>query len=393
MPLADFPTPDYNGHSLVNLMASIIRARGGKTPHRPLRGLPQKALQTPRIILLLLDGLGEEQLADYLALCRRRKRPSPFFGAHPRRVISSICPATTAAAVTTLSTGASPTEHAILGWHLHLPDLGLVGTPLPFTTRTGTPLAPADFPLQDYLAHPAYLASIPGTRHLLSSTGIPTSPTSRAQPWWTRRTAYTTLTALHRHLLAAARGKTRAYTYAYWPLYDTLCHRHGPASPIARAHLAELDATLARLTPRLADTGTRLLITADHGHMATAHTLNLARIPGFYDTLAMLPSGDARLLHCFVRPRAEKQFLTLVKNSPIAEAAACITGEDALSAGLFGPGKPHPALRNRLGDYLLLARPAYALHAPPACAKKDRPMRGTHGGLSTAELHIPLFVI
>ena len=37
--------PDYKGGSIVNLMSSIARARGGKTPYTPLKLLPPKEIK------------------------------------------------------------------------------------------------------------------------------------------------------------------------------------------------------------------------------------------------------------------------------------------------------------------------------------------------------------
>jgi hypothetical protein len=140
---ADLPRPDYAGGSLVNLMASLIRSRGGRSPHRALAGLPPSALRPySKVVLLLLDGLGANQLHAFVTRGKGRQ----FFARHPWQIITTACPATTAAVVTTLATGASPAEHAILGWHLNLPDLGMVGTLLPFITRTNSPIAPPVFP-------------------------------------------------------------------------------------------------------------------------------------------------------------------------------------------------------------------------------------------------------
>ena len=151
------------------------------------------------------------------------------------------CLATTAAVVTTLATGSSPAEHAILGWHLHLNDLGLDATILPFVTRTGMPLATADFD-------------------------------------------------------------------------------------------AEIDAFLARARRTLAGTDTLLLVTADHGHMQTHTRIDLSEIPGFYDTLASLPSGDSRMAQCFVRPARVKEFLRLTRAAPLL--GACVGG-GSNAMGLF----------------------------------------------------------
>ncbi len=387
---ADLPRPDYNGGCLVNLMSSIIRARGGRSPHRPLRGLPSAALRPyKKIVLLLLDGLGANQLHQFTLAGKGRK----FLALHPWQKITTASPATTAAVVTTLATGSSPAEHAILGWHLHLPDLGMDGTILPFVTRTGTPIATDDFDLKKYLALPAPLATIRGRRVLISQGHIPTSRTSMAMPWWTERHAFENLAGLLRQLRAFARSPGRAYAYAYWPDYDSHCHDHGPAGRVPALHLAELDAFLARAQKALAGTDTLLLVTADHGHMQTRTALNLAEIPGFYDTLATLPSGDARMVQCFVRPARVKDFLRLTRSAPLLGASVCVPQTEILRSGLLGPGKPHPALKNRLGDYSLFAAPGHAFLYPPALSIYKKAKSGNHGGLSADELEVPLFVV
>lgn len=387
---SDLPRPAYSGGNLLNLMSSIIRSRDGTSPHRMLADLSASRLRPyPRIVLLLLDGLGARQLHRFV-LSGGGPR---FLALHPWRNITTLCPATTAAAVTSLATGASPAEHAILGWHLHLPDLGMVGTILPFVTRTDTPIATDDFDLHRYLALPAPLASTRGRRVLISKGDIPVSRTSMAQPWWTERRSFSHLDGLLRHLRTFARSPGRAYAYAYWPDYDSLCHEHGPEGDAPARHLAELDIFLARAQRALAGTGTLLLVTADHGHMQTHTAIDLSEIPGFYSSLAMLPSGDARMVQCFVRPSKVNEFLRRVRSPPLRGACACATRSEVLRSGILGPGKSHPALENRLGDYTLFAAPGHAFLYPTALATPKELKRGNHGGLSRDELDVPLYIV
>ena len=312
---------------------------------------------------------------------------------HPWQKITTACPATTAAVVTTLATGSSPAEHAILGWHLNLPDLGMVGTILPFITRTDTPIATDEFDLKKYLALPAPLATIRGRRVLISQGHIPTSRTSMAQPWWTERRSFEDLGGMLRQLRAFARSPGRAYAYAYWPHYDSHCHVHGPEGRVPALHLAEIDAFLARAQIALAGTDTLLLVTADHGHMQTHTRIDLSKIPGFYDCLATLPSGDARMMQCFVRPSRVEDFLRLTRTAPLDGTAVCVPLSEILRSGILGPGQPHPALANRLGDYTLFAAPGTAFLYPAAQSGEKKIKSGNHGGLSPDELEVPLYVV
>ena len=382
--------PNYADGSNLNLLASIIRARGGRSSHRELAELPAATLRRyPRLALVVIDGIGENQLARHLETGGGQH----FWSAHPRRILTTVFPATTAAATTTLTTGASPTEHGVLGWHLHLPDLGLVSTILKATTRTGMPIAGEPFDLTRYLALPSPLATTLGRRVLLSFGAIPRSRFSRAGTSWTERRAFRTLAGMERCLLQFARERTAGLAYAYWPEYDTLVHEYGSHHRHARQHLEAIDTILARLAIRLAGTGTALLVTADHGlvDVPPEGRVDLRAVPGFYEALAMLPSGDARQVHCFVRPAHARTFAARVRRS-LGHACYCVPGAEILQSGLFGPGRPHPALASRTGDFVLLARDHHAFASPLPGERADF-LAANHGGMSADEMLVPLYAL
>ena len=389
-PLAGLYFPDYPDGTIVNLMASIVRARGGDTPHAPLPAAPPDRLAAcDHLACIAVDGLGVAQLEAYLA----RRPDSPFLGCHPRTALSTVFPATTASAVTTFLTGATPAEHAILGWHLNLPDLGLVSTVLMSRTRTGSAFAPDDFDLDAYLQLPSYLDRVPEPKAQLSYGVIPHSRFSRTGTRWQRVRSFETLDGLVRETLAFTRAVPRGLAYVYWPGHDALCHEHGVAAPRTLAHLAEIDDALARLRDLVDGRAVTLLVTADHGIRDTPpeQRIDLAAVPGLYDCLATLPCGDAGHANCFVRARREARFLDLVATH-LGDACHCIAGDEFLALGGFGPGTPHPALAGRVGDYLLIARDRQAFAAPHA-GEAPWFMLGNHGGMSRAEMLVPLYVV
>lgn len=385
-----FHFPDYRKGSIVNLLSSVVRALGGASPHPPLKVMgPELFRGVSRIVYLVLDGVGHEQLNRFMAA----GGGGHFFSRHPFERITTVFPSTTAAAVTTLSTGATPAEHGVLSWHLHLHDLGLVGAVLPGKTLTGAPLASDDFNLRRYLGLPSYLSSVRRHKRLLSFGTLGRSSYSNAGTRWNGYGAYNTLRGMERHTVRFARSGRRGLAYVYWPLYDTLCHRKGVQARETRRHLAEIDASLGRLTNRLAGTGTLLLVTADHGVVDSppSKRIDLAVVPGLLDCLAMLPAGDGRQVSCFVRPGRVGRFHDVLAEH-LAEACVCITGDELLESGLLGPGQPHPALQNRVGDYVLLARDDYAFQVA-ASQTRARVHKGNHGGLSSDEVYVPLYAL
>ena len=57
--------PNYKNGSIVNLMASLANALGGKSRYNPLKGLNEEDLAGKSIILIVLDGLGYNFLQKY----------------------------------------------------------------------------------------------------------------------------------------------------------------------------------------------------------------------------------------------------------------------------------------------------------------------------------------
>src|SRR3954471_10074297 len=96
--------PAYEGGSLVNLIATVVEARGGVRRHPPLEKLPSNELSDARnVVLIIIDGLGDNYLMRQGAggeMARRR-----------RGAITSVFPSTTASAITTSYTGCTPLEH------------------------------------------------------------------------------------------------------------------------------------------------------------------------------------------------------------------------------------------------------------------------------------------
>lgn len=389
-PLAGSYLPDYGGGSVVELMASIIRSRGGVSPHDDLDVLGAAELADARVIIyLVIDGLGLAQLQRHLARGQGRR----FFARHPAVPISTVFPATTAAAVTTFDTGTSPTEHAILSWYLHLPDQGCIATVLRTTTRIGTPLFPDEFDLQAYYRVPSHVATVTDHRGLLSWGEIPNVPFGKVGTWWDDRRRYDDLDAMVATIGEFAVEPERRLAYAYWPKYDGLCHDKGCTHPELDAHFDAIDDALGQLVSRLAGTGTTLCVLADHGLVDVHHRccIDLAHVEGLMECLATAPAGDQRQMSLFVRPRKLAAF-DAVYERHLARACARIEGEALIAMGAFGPGVPHPQLGARTGDVVLVARDGWAIgYTPPGTDPVYMP--GSHGGMSEAEIRIPLIVV
>ena len=105
--------PDWGGASL-DLVVPTLLGELSAPGRSPLPGwFPEAVAGAGQIVLLVLDGLGEEQL-------RERASLAPTLMSGVGGPITSVAPSTTACALTTLVTGKVPALHGVLGYRLAL---------------------------------------------------------------------------------------------------------------------------------------------------------------------------------------------------------------------------------------------------------------------------------
>nr|MBL8455890.1 phosphodiesterase [Zoogloeaceae bacterium] len=91
---------------------------------------------------------------------------------------------------------------------------------------------------------------------------------------------------------------------------------------------------------------------------------------------------------CNVRPGAEPEF-EAAAGCLLAGRAVVRRSQDLVEQGLFGPGRAHRRLRERLGSHALLMEEGWTL-IDTLADEKPHYMLGVHGGLSAREMWIPL---
>lgn len=379
---------DKKGASIVNLMASLIAGRGGHSPHASLKALPPAYVASfDRVLLLILDGLGWEQWEEY----QETAESSPFFLRHTPHLISTVFPATTASAITTFTTGCAPAEHGVLGWFQWLPAIQSVATVLKCETRDEEPLLEANQNYADILKVPNHLLSMTATRTALSWGNLTASPFGRACGQWDAYERFKRVRRMRLLLNAFSETPAPAYGYAYWPSYDSLCHKFCTRSRPAIQHLVMLDVFLGNLIEDLKGSNTLLLITADHG-LVDVRRKNVHELANWADWPRFSPGppwGDGRQMRIRLYPDHAQQFVQTARDR---------LGEDfeiefpPADSKLIGAGLAHPELAERAGDVLLLPPMGHTL-SWTAPGQKSHRMSAHHGGRSEREMNVPLFVV
>ncbi len=398
-----FVYPSYAGWSLLNLPSSIcywldLPALGDS----PLSAEITSRLPSPtfrRVILVLVDALALHRLQAWIAT-----------GAVPGWAslaelgilvpLTSVVPSTTSSALTSLWTGQSPTEHGVTGYEMWLKEYGVVAntilhSPAAFQGDLGS-LERAGFDPEKFLSSTtlgAHLQSYEIPTHVFQHASILNSGLSRMFFKGAHLARFFTAVDLWvnlRTLLESCPGQS-LFAYVYWHEIDTLSHFYGPDDERTVAEFANFSHAFEHLffnkLSAEARKDTLLLLTSDHGAVANRIDphYELANHPDLLGRLHIQPTGESRLAYLYLRPGQEKTVRDYLERIWPGEFAVIDTTA-AVQAGLFGPGQPHAALLDRLGDLILVPRrDAYLWWA-----NKENRFLGRHGGLHRDEMLIPL---
>ena len=379
--------PDYQGGSIVNLMASIQAGLGGGNhAYPPLKLLPADRVREHRqVLLLVIDGLG----FNYL----RAHPEAEYLNRYLLGAVTSVFPPTTASAIPTFLTGDAPQQHGLTGWHMYFRELGAVLAVLPGLARYGgLGLRAAGVDVGRLLGPRPFSDRISVEAITVSPAFIADSDFNRAYLGSASSIAYRDLDDLLQRCADLLHRPDARYVYAYWPELDSLGHRFGIGSQTVHAHLHELDQAFGQLLDAIRGTDTLVILCADHGQIdvTQSHRIDLGDHPLLEDCLVLPLCGEPRAAYCYLRPGRAHAFEHYVQ-SELSERAVSLPSSTVIESGWFGLGEPHPQLANRVGDRVLLPKEGYAVKDWLAQEKRFE-MIGMHGGLSQDELLVPLIV-
>lgn len=380
--------PDYHGGSIVNLAATLVSARGGADGlYPPLRLLPpQDVAEARHLILMVVDGLGHDTL---LRLGRGGSLHS-----HLRGGITSVFPSTTASAIPTFLTGLAPQQHALTGWHMHFREIGTIAAVLPFTARHGGPsLKTASVDPARLLAPSPIFNRMRTGSHVVSPNKIINSDFNSAFTGQAKKHGYASLDECFSRVAAIAKDtEQRSFIHVYWPTLDAIAHEYGIMSSQAGRCFERLDEAFGRFLAEIAGSDSAVVVTADHGFIDRSkdRLLELDDYPDLARMLVLPLCGEQRVVYAYVRPECCRDFEAFV-TTRLGAAAALFRSHELLEAGWFGLGTPDPRLLDRIGHYTLVMRDNWTL-ADLLPGEKRHDMIGVHGGVSAAEMTVPLMV-
>jgi hypothetical protein len=354
--------PDYGGACVTNVVPALLRP-----PDEAPSWVPDAALGARQVVLLVIDGLGWEQM-------QARRSLVPTLAAMSGQAITTVAPSTTSTALTSITTGMPPGEHGIVGYRVAVH--GEVLNVLRWSTAAGD--AHQSIP-------PSKLQSVApflGERSpVVTRAEYRTSGFTAAHLEPARFCGYRTMATLATEIERLVR-QSEPFVYAYYDGLDKVAHEYGLGEHYDN-ELSWIDQLVDRVVARLPRHAV-LILTADHGQVEVGD--NVVHLAGDVLAQCSMQSGEGRFRWLHARPGRAQALLAAATHHHGGDA--WVLSRDAVVAdGWLGPVVREVA-RSRLGDVALLARTDVAFHDPLDTGPYD--LIGRHGSVTAAEMLVPL---
>jgi hypothetical protein len=359
--------PDYEGAGLQAVMPALLAHLAGASTSP--EWFPAPVADATQIVLLVLDGLGAEQL-------RARSSLTPVLSSGEGRAITSVAPSTTATALTTLVTGTVPADHGVVGYRVALDGKVMNVLQWSLDGRDARVEIPAHV-FQPRTSFPGALAPVPVvTRYDYGPTGFTAAHLGPAElhRWYTPAGLVTGV----RQLVSAG----APFVYAYYEGIDKVAHAQG-LDEHYDDELRAVDRLVADVLEVLPP-GAVLVVTADHGQVDVGSSIEV-----FGNEImcgVTLISGEGRFRWLHVAPGAAKD-VAVTADELYGGEAWVRTRDQVIEDGWLG-GTPKPEVAARLGDVALVPFTPMAF-LDPADTGELR-LRARHGSLTADEMRVPL---
>lgn len=362
--------PLYAGANVRGIVPALLAPRPRGAAVRLPAWMPPVVAGAEAVVLLVIDGLGWEQLEERMHL-------APTLASLAGGPITTVAPSTTSTALTSITTGLTPGEHGIVGYRIDV--AGDVLNVLRWHTANGDARRTIE-PQRLQSFDPFLGERVP----VVSRADLEGSAFTAAHMRGSVRAGYRTPSGLAVNIAEQLRAGER-FVYGYYDGIDKIAHDKGFGEHYD-AELRFVDRMVADVLEVLPP-GAALLVTADHGQVQVGERI----VQLHPDLLALLrrhhpQSGEGRFRWLHARPGASDDLLAAAREFH-ADVAWVHSRADLIERGWFGP-VVSPPIAGRLGDVALVPFESVSFHDPEDSG--PTPLVCRHGSLTSAEMLVPL---
>jgi hypothetical protein len=278
---------------------------------------------------------------------------------------------------------------------MYFPEAATIGAVLPLRSRqTDRPLTELGLDLARFFDQQPFFDRLPVRSFVVSPERIVDSEFNRYHSGSAERRGYGSRERLFASILSCLRAAGgRRYIYAYYADFDSVAHEHGVNSGKADQVVRRFDDAFSTFLASAAGLDATVIVTADHGFIDSPpdRVIELDDHPFLEGTLRLPLCGERRAAYCYVHPDRTLDFEKYVQGT-LADQARLYRSETLIEQGWFGPGVPHPRLKERVGDYTLVMKDNWTIKDWLPGEARHRHI-GVHAGVTADEMIVPLVIV
>ena len=356
---------------LTNLACSIRKYFNLDYNHNTLNYIDKllDEYEPKNVVTILCDGMGSNIIDKMLD-------SNSFFIKNRLKSITTVFPATTVAATTSMMTGLNPVETGMLGWDMYYKDIDKTITVFMNSEK-------GDFEynlLPEALEYNNKYMIRKSIDEEINENGVYKG--YKLFPFG--ENCYETLDDMLNRIELLCNEKGKKYIYAYDTEPDHTMHEIGCDKIEIKDIITELNNKIEKLSNKLRDT--IIFVVADHGHH-NVENLFIKDYPDIEDCLLRNTSLEPRAVNFFIKPDKKEKFEILFKKY-FDNDFDLYSKEDVIESKLFGDGKENEIFRDALGDYLAIAKTNKTL-----LYNGSEILKSQHAGYTDDEILVPLIII
>lgn len=359
---------NYN-ECLTNLACSIRKYFELDYKHNTLKYVDDllEEKKPKNVVCILLDGMGSNVIDNILD-------KDDFFIKNRKGVLTSVFPATTTAATTSIRTGLNPCEHGWLGWNTYIKPIDKI------ITLFSNCEYDKDYVSEEFLNVKNLLVTktiVDEINEHNKFSGIELFPFGE--------NCYVGFDDMMNRINDECLKDGKKYIYAYDDYPDHAMHEFGCYSDEAIRDIKMKNSKVEELCSKLEDT--IVFVIADHGH-ADCEYVHLDDCPELVDMLEREIAIEQRTVSFKVKDGFHENFKKLF-NERFGKYFNLYTREEIIDSKIFGDGEENILFRDALGDFIAIGE------NDNKCLTYSNwtHFKSNHAGYLDDEIMIPLIII
>ena len=359
---------NYN-ECLTNLACSIQKYFELNTKHNSIECIDDllNEKQPKNVVVMLFDGMGSRILD-------RTLEKNSFFLKHKVKEITTVFPATTTAATTSIRTGLNPVEHGWLGWNMYIAPINETITLFKNSEKGKEVIS------NNFLKVKEKLVQRTITDEINENTQY-----NAIELFSFGQNKYNNLEEMLKMIKEECNKEGKKYIYAYDTEPDYTMHDVGPDDAEVKKLIKIRNDKVEELCEKLNDS--IIIIIADHGHKKVEH-IYLKNYPKIMEMLGRTTSLEQRAVSFKIKKEYKEQFIKEF-NKNFDNDFKLYSQSEIIKSHLFGYGDENELFRDAIGDFIAIAENSNKC----IITDGDEVLKSQHAGYSEDEIYVPLIVI